>query len=199
MIRRRRKRPQQQTAQKAYRKNERINAPKVVVIDADNNTLGTLTLKQALDIAMEAGLDLVEVSPLANPPVCRIMEYGQFVYQQAKKAQAQKASIKKVELKQIRLSYRIGQHDIDNKLNNAKKFLTKGHKVQLDMILRRREKAHSREAIAKMNEFGTMLADYGKVDAPAQNNGGQLSICLTPLASNVNKIATAKAEEQNQE
>ena len=199
MIRRRRKRPQQQTAQKAYRKNERITSPKVVVIDADNNSLGILPLKQAIGLAQEVGLDLVEVSPLANPPVCRIMEYGQFVYQQSKKAQAQKANIKKTELKQIRLSYRIGQHDIDNKLNNAKKFLSKGHKVQLDMMLRRREKAHTKEAIAKMNEFGTMLADYGKIDAPAQSNGGQLSICLTPLAGNVNKTTNINTEEQNQE
>lgn len=198
MIRRRRKRPQQQTATKLYRKNERISAQKVMVIDADNNQLGVLSTRQALEMAMEAGLDLVEVSPLANPPVCRIMEYGQFAYQQAKKMQAQKASLKKTELKQVRLSYRIGQHDLENKLENGRKFLQKGHKVQLDMILRRRERAHTKEAIAKMNEFGTMLADSGKVDGPAQCNGGQLSISLTPLASNV-KPTSSKNEDQEQE
>lgn len=198
MIRRRRKRPQQQTAAKLYRKNERINVPKVMVIDADNNQLGVLSTKQAMDMAAEAGLDLVEVSPLANPPVCRIMEYGQFAYQQAKKMQAQKASLKKAELKQIRLSYRIGQHDLENKLENGRKFLLKGHKVQLDMILRRRERAHTKEAIAKMNEFGTMLADSGKLDGPAQCNGGQLSISLTPLASNIKQVSP-KNEDQEQE
>jgi translation initiation factor IF-3 len=196
MIRRRRKSPQQQTLQKIYRKNERINVPKVMVIDADNNQLGILSTKQALDLAKEADLDLVEVSPLANPPVCKIMEYGQFVYQQAKKAQAQKANLKKAELKQVRLSYRIGQHDLEIKIDNAKKFLNKGHKVQLDMILKRREKAHTKEAIAKMNEFATMLADSGKIDGQIQVNGGRLAISLLPLAGNI-KITGKKNDEEN--
>lgn len=174
MLRGRKKR--QNTNLKLYRKNEAIRTPEVAVIDEAGNPLGNLKTFEALAIARERELDLVEVSPLANPPVCRIMEFGQFQYQQAKKLQAQKAKIKKVDLKELRLTYRMGAHDIQIRADQAKKFLDKGHKVKVDMLLKRRERAHLRDGIAKVNEFANMLSSIAVIESPLKVNGGQISI-----------------------
>lgn len=114
--------------------------------------------QRALELAQESDLDLVEVSPLAEPPVCRIMDYGAHLYQQEKKERKQKARQKKVDIKGIRLTLKIGPHDLDNRKNQALKFLEKGDKTKVELILRGRERAHADRAQDIMKKFAEEIA-----------------------------------------
>jgi len=136
-----------------YRTNERIRAWKVFVIDESGKTLGEMDPLEAIQIAREKELDLVEVSPKANPPVCRIMDFGKFQYQQGKQERLSKAKSKKIEVKGIRIGIRTDEHDLDFKNNQADKFLRKGNKVKIEIILKGREKAHRDLARKTLEEF----------------------------------------------
>lgn len=125
-----------------YRVNQRINAEEVRVIGAEGEPLGVLSIEEALKQAQAKEMDLVEVSPKANPPVCKILDYGQFKYQKEKEAKKRKAQSAEVELKGVRLSVRIGVGDLEVRKNQALKFLEKGDKVKVELPLRGREKAH---------------------------------------------------------
>jgi translation initiation factor IF-3 len=120
--------------------NEHIRVPEVRVISADGENLGVMPTAQALQTAHEQELDLVEVFPKAQPPVCKIAAYGQLKYQREKHLQKQKAHQKKIEIKSIRLSFRIGEHDMDMRLKQAAEFLADGHKLKAEMTLRGRER-----------------------------------------------------------
>lgn len=144
-----------------YRANEAILAPEVRVVDENDKPAGVLPLAQAIALARSKELDLVEVSPKAEPPVCRILDYGQFKYQKEKEARKQKAQSKEVEVKGVRLSLRIGEHDIETRHQQAKSFLEDGDKVKVEIILRGREKGHqavAREVIKKFMEV--LKADF---------------------------------------
>src|SRR3972149_4506317 len=119
-----------------YYANERIRATELRVVDADGGNLGVLPTAKALEIARERGLDLVEVSPKANPPVARIMDFGQFKYQKEKEAKKQRAASKQSEIKGVRLSPRIGDHDFNIRMMQAKSFLEDGNKVQIEIVMR---------------------------------------------------------------
>lgn len=136
-----------------YRVNEKINAPEVRVIDEEGNFLGVMKLSAALDKARESELDLVEVSPKEEPPVCRLLDYGSFKYQKEKELRQQKAHAKKVEIKGIRLSVKMGAHDEDVRRQQALSFLEGGQKLKIEIILRGREKAHGELAIKKISDF----------------------------------------------
>ncbi len=136
-----------------YRVNHRIKAEQVRVIDEDGSPLGVLALPEALKLAQSKERDLVEVSPKADPPVCKILDYGQFKYQKEKEAKKQKAQSKVVEVKGIRLSVRIGDHDLEVRVDQAKKFFEEGDKVQVELPLRGREKAHKDVAQEVMERF----------------------------------------------
>lgn len=125
-----------------YRINERIRTEQVRVIDEEGKPLGVLSTEKAIELARSKELDLVEVSPKAEPPVCKILDYGQFKYQKEKEARKQRAQANEVELKSIRLSVRIGQHDRDVRIKQAAKFLERGDKVKIELPMRGREKAH---------------------------------------------------------
>ncbi|MDA1038265.1 MAG: translation initiation factor IF-3 [bacterium] len=125
-----------------FKINEKIEAEELRVIDDKGEMLGVLKTEDALKIAEERELDLVEVSPKAVPPVAKILDFSQFRYQIEKEAKKQKATSKEVEIKGVRLSLRIAVGDLQNRSNSAKKFLEKGNKVRIEMILRGREKAH---------------------------------------------------------
>ncbi len=135
------------------RLNEQIIAPEVVVIDSENINRGTMKLADALALAKEQEADLVEVSPLAVPPVCKITDFGKLQYRKDKQEQQQKAKQKKVETKGIRIGFRTDSHDLLFKKTQAEKFLNKGHKVRIEIVLRGREKAMADKARENLNLF----------------------------------------------
>lgn len=142
---------------KQFRINEQIRAPKVAVINEEKRILEAMDTFSAIRLAREKGLDLVEVSPKAEPPVCRIMNYGKFLYKITKQEKAQRAKQKITELKGIRLSPRISRHDMETKANQAERFMKNGAKVRVDLLIRGREKAHIDMAHKKLNEFLEIL------------------------------------------
>lgn len=144
-----------------FRANEAITSLEVRVIDENGEALGVLQTSKAIQIAVERGLDLVEVSPKAEPPVCKILNYGHFKYQKEKEVRKQKAQSKEVNIKGIRLSLRIGDHDLEVRHQQAKKFLERGDKVKLELVMRGREKAHRDVAETVLNKIMALLrADY---------------------------------------
>lgn len=135
---------------------------------------------QAVAIAKDAGLDLVEVSPKANPPVCRIMDFGKFQYQKSRQERQNKSKQKKLEIKGIRLGVRTDEHDLDFKRNQVEKFLKKGSKVKIEIILRGREKAH--QDLAKENLISflkSIITDY-KVEQDIKRFPGGLNVIIIP-------------------
>ncbi len=132
--------------------------------------------KTAIAQAQEKGLDLVEVSPIANPPVCKFTDFGQFQYNRSKKHKEQKK--KKVEIKGIRLSLKIGQHDLNFKRKQAEKFLKQGDKVKIELSLKGREKAHKDLAVTKINNFINEIENETVIEQELKAQGGRLSITI---------------------
>lgn len=137
-----------------------------------------LTKSEALQQAELDGLDLVEVSPGANPPVARIVDWGKYNYQKTKQLQKQKRQQKTIDLKQIRLGMRIGDHDLDIKLQKTRDFLEAGHKVKLMLLYRGRENAHKELGFSLFERITTKLEDVATIDQPAQLSGRNLTITL---------------------
>jgi len=135
---------------------------------------------EALRMAQEQELDLVEVAPLAKPPVCRIMDYGKFQYQQAKMDRSSKAKQKKVEMKGIRIGIRTDSHDLEFKKNQAEKFLKKGDKVKIEIILKGREKAHQDLARTNLDNFIKMISVPYGTEQPIKRFPGGFNIIITP-------------------
>ncbi len=145
--------------EKKFRTNQQIRVPKVFLIDENNEKIGEIDTDQALKMAQEVELDLVEVNPKASPPVVRIMDYGQFKYEREKKAHKQKVQQKKVDTKGIRLSVRISKHDFSFRIDQATKFLLKGNKLKIELIAKGREKAHPEKAIEVIKNFVNTLKE----------------------------------------
>jgi len=143
--------------EKRFRANQQIRVPEVFVVDEDGEKIGRMPTNKARTLAEEVGLDLVEVNPKDDPPIVKIMDYGQFKYEQEKKAHKQKQQQKKVETKGIRLSVRISKHDFDMRLQQAKKFLSKGDRLKLELVLKGREKQHPEKAAEMMKDFASRL------------------------------------------
>ncbi len=163
-----------------YRANESIRVPEVRVIGAEGETLGVMQTRDAIALARERELDLVEVAPNADPPVCRIQDYGQFKYQKEKEHKAKKVHARKVEVKGVRLSVKMGQHDVDIRLAKAKSFFDDGHKLKIEIILRGREKAHGDIAIERINDFiDTLKQSYDIfVEQPTKRQEGNVSAII---------------------
>ncbi len=154
MRRRRHNRPKPKVQVKIRsRVNEQILAPEAVVIDITGANLGTMDIAAALAVAREQEADLVEVSPLATPPVCKVTDFGKLQYRQAKQEQQARAKQKKVEIKGIRIGFRTDAHDLLFKKTQAEKFLTKGNKVRVEIVLRGREKAMQGKARENLAQF----------------------------------------------
>lgn len=158
-----------------FRVNQFITAPEVVVIDGEGNNLGTIATPVAIQKARDAGLDLVEVSPKATPPVTKLLNYGSFKYQQEKLERQQKARSKKVEIKGVRLSLGIGQHDRQVRLEQAREFIDDGDRVQIELVLRGRERQHTDLARTIIQTFITELGEDVAVDQPLSSVGGRLT------------------------
>jgi len=159
--------------------NHQIQAPVLRVIDDEGNMLGDLSREEALRRAEESEMDLVEVSPKANPPVVRIADYGQIKYERDKKMRKQKATQKAAETKGIRLSFRIKGADLDTRANQALKFLEAGNNVKVELQLRGRERAHKDKAREVVQSFVERLGDNFNIIAPLSSKGGRISIEIT--------------------
>lgn len=144
------------------------------LIDEAGKPLGVVLIQEALNIAREQGLDLVEVAAKARPPVCRIMDYGKFKYRESKNKQRPQ----KHKLKHIRVKLNTGQHDLETKLQNANKFLKKGHKIRIEIQLRGREKAHFDLARKKLQEFIEQIKEKIKIDQNIKKSGRGLDTIL---------------------
>lgn len=148
------------------------------VIDDDNKQLGILTRSEALALAEERGLDLVEISPNSNPPVCKIVDWGKYNYQRTKQLQKNRKTAQSIEMKQIRLGLKISPHDLSIKLNKATKFIESGHKVKITLMYRGREQAHKelgfQLAEKIINDFGDKII----VDQQPQLAGRQLNFVI---------------------
>jgi len=151
-----------------------------LLIDGDE-MIGELPIEEAIDRAKKKGLDLVEVSPLSSPPVCKIMDFGTFQYSQKKKDKKQKKSQKQAETKTIRLSIRTGLHDLEVKAKQAKKFLIDRNTVKVVVIFKGREMAHGDLAEAKLNEFFKLLEDVANIEQMPKRQGYQMTMILNPL------------------
>lgn len=161
--------------------NDRIRISPIRVVNADGEMLGEMETERALSIAQEQGLDLVEVSPEARPPVCRIMDYGKVIYQRQKKTSGSKQH--KTQLKQLRLRAKTGQHDIDVKVNKARQFLGRRDKVKINVMFRGRENAHHDRGREMLDEIVKSLEDCATVEQPPKMESGRMmSVLLAPAA-----------------
>lgn len=169
------------TIDKSNRINEQIRISQVRVIDGEGQQLGVLDTKEALTRARAAGLDLVEVAPEAKPPVCRIMDFGKFKYEKAKRQTKSKQHHTK--LKEIRLRPKTGEHDIEFKVKQAIGFLKHNDKVQVTVSFRGRENAHIDEGRRVMDQIIEMLAEFGKVESKPSQQQKRIICMITPIKS----------------
>jgi translation initiation factor IF-3 len=152
----------------------------VRLIDDQDEQIGIVDLNDAKRRAREAGQDLVEVAPMAKPPVCRIMDYGKWKYQQSKRDQKNQSQAKQSQQKEVRLRPKIGDNDLQIKLRRAKEFLQEGHKVQFTMLFRGREMAHRDIALQIMNEVKDELGGIGKEEQAPKMLGRRMTMVLVP-------------------
>jgi translation initiation factor IF-3 len=162
------------------RTNEQIRVPSVRVIDHVGQQVGVIPTSQALDMARQEGLDLVEVAPRENPPVCKILDYGKWRYQQQKKEQQTRKKQHAHELKEIRLRPKTDRHDLEIKLTHAKEFFDDGYKVQFTMIFRGRERLHQDIGREIFNNIAQKLDEIAKVEHHARFEGRRMIMILAP-------------------
>ena len=158
--------------------NEQIRDKEVRLIGADGEQLGIVSSKEAQRLADEAGLDLVKIAPTAKPPVCKIIDYGKYRYEQARKEKEAKKKQKTVELKEIRLSPNIDTNDLNTKINSAKKFIEKGNKVKVTLRFRGRERAHMNQSKYILDDFAEALADVAVVEKAPKVEGRSIGMVL---------------------
>ena len=160
--------------------NEEIRDKEIRVITDDGEQLGIMSAKDALKEAEKRSLDLVKIAPNAQPPVCKIMDYGKYRFDKAKKEKEAKKNQKVIETKEIRLSVNIDTHDFDTKVNHALKFLKSGNKVKVSIRFRGREMAHAHLGNGIMERFAEAVSELGNVDKPAKLEGRQMLMFLSP-------------------
>jgi len=160
--------------------NEQIKAREVLVVDADGTQLGVMKTDEALTLAQEKKLDLVNVAPGAKPPVCRLMDYGKHKYEQSKRDREARKKQKTTTIKEIKLRPNIDQHDFDVKAKRGKKFLENGDKVKVTVMFRGREITHPEIAQRLCKKLAEDLADYGVVEKPARQEGRNMIMILSP-------------------
>lgn len=180
---------------KQPRINDQIRSPSVRLIDDAGEPLGVVLIERAKEMAREQELDLVEVAPNANPPVCKIMDYGKYMYRQQKMERKHKAQQKQTEVKGIRISLRIGTNDLEVKAKQAKKFLADRNLVKVVLMFRGREAAHLNLGRDKLDQLYNMLKDVAKIEEPAKRQGNQLIMMLAPGGTSVANLKPAAPDE----
>jgi len=159
--------------------NEQIRDKEVRVIGEDGEQLGVMSIKEAMDLAEEAGVDLIKIAPTAKPPVCKIADYGKYKYEQMRREKEAKKKQKVIEIKEIRLSPNIDTNDLNTKANAARKFLTKGDKVKVSLRFRGREMAHMNSSKHILDDFAELLADVAVIDKAPKVEGRSMTMFLT--------------------
>ncbi|HSR61759.1 MAG TPA: translation initiation factor IF-3 [Robiginitalea sp.] len=183
MALRRRFRPQPQRENKTpHNINEKISAPKVRLV-GDNVEMGVYSIREALEKAEEIGLDLVEISPTAEPPVCKIMDYKKFLYEQKKREKVMKAKATKVVVKEIRFGPQTDDHDYDFKKKHAEKFLKEGAKLKAYVFFKGRSIVYKEQGEILLLRLAQDLEDYGKVEQMPKLEGKRMTMFLAPKAS----------------
>jgi translation initiation factor IF-3 len=157
--------------------NEQIKAPQIRLIDEEGNQLGLMAPAEALELAREREMDLVEVAPLAKPPVCRIIDYGKFQYQHAK---VSKVKQKKIEVKGLRIGFKTDDHDLEVKINQTTKFLEKGNKVKIEIRLKGREKMHKDKARENLQNFIRAIQTPHETEQEIKPFPGGFNVILMP-------------------
>ena len=159
--------------------NEQIRDKEVRLIGSDGEQLGIMSARDAMKLAREAELDLVKIAPNAKPPVCKIIDYGKYRYELARKEKEAKKKQKTIDIKEVRLSPNIDTNDLNTKVNQARKFLSKGDKVKVTLRFRGRELAHVNQSKVILDDFAEKLSDVAVVDKPAKFEGRSMIMFLT--------------------
>ncbi len=165
------------------RVNRRIRAPEIRVISEDGEQLGVMTPPEAMRLAVESGLDLVEVAPTARPPVCRIMDFGKYQYQQSKKAQEAKKHQKTIHVKEVKFRPKIDEHDYEFKKNHVLRFLKGENKVKATVMFRGREVTHPDIGVEILRRLQGEVADLAEVEREPKLEGYNMTMILTPKRS----------------
>lgn len=163
--------------------NEEIRDKELRLIDSDGSQLGVVSLSQALNLASEKNLDLVKIAPQAKPVVCKIMDYGKYRFEQAKREKESKKNQRIMTLKEIRLSLNIDTHDFKTKLKHASKFISGGNKVKVSIRFRGREMGHPELGFDIMNKFAQECSEFANVEKPAKLDGRNMLMFLAPKPS----------------
>lgn len=162
------------------RVNEDINCQTVRLIDADGEQVGVVHIREALEMAEEVGLDLVEISPTAEPPVCKIMDFGKFKFETQKRKAEQRKKTKVIEIKEIKLRPNIDDNDYNIKMRNLKRFIEEGNKVKVTLRFRGRELAHQDLGMALLNRVREQFAELVKVEQFPKMEGRQMTMVMAP-------------------
>jgi len=162
------------------RLNHRIRVPEVRVIDSEGTPLGIMDTREALGMAREAGMDLVEIAPTAQPPVCKILDYGKYKYEQSKKQKEAKKKSHTVDVKGIRMRYGTEAHDLEYRVKDTIRFLEEGNKVQVTLIFRGREVSHPEIGRAQLEKLAQLVSEAGSVERPPVLEGKRMTLLLTP-------------------
>ena len=160
--------------------NEEIRDKEVRLIDAGGEQLGIMSAQKALEVAIERGMDLVKIAPQAQPPVCRIMDYGKFRFEQAKREKEARKNQRVVEIKEVRLSLNIDTHDFETKRNHALRFISEGNKVKASIRFRGREMGHPELGLDIMKRFADAMSEVANVEKPAKLEGRTMLMFLAP-------------------
>ena len=163
--------------------NEQIRDREVRLIGENGEQLGIMSARDAFKLAQEAELDLVKIAPTAKPPVCKIIDYGKYRYELARKEKEAKKKQKTIEVKEVRLSPNIDSNDLNTKIASARKFIEKGNKVKVTLRFRGREMAHVQSSRHILDEFAKALEDIALVDKPAKMEGRSMAMFLTEKRS----------------
>lgn len=170
------------------RLNHQIRAKEIRLIDSEGKMLGIFPVNEALRMAEQRDLDLVEISPAANPPICKIMDYAKFVYEQQKREKVQKRQAASQQMKELRFTARIATHDFNFKTRHAREFLLEGNKVKATVFFRGREILNQKVGEELLQKFVEELQDISKVDSPAKLEGKKLSLTLSPDKAKIQKL-----------
>ena len=160
--------------------NEQIRDKELRVIDSDGTQLGIMPLRKAMEIAEQKNLDLVKIAPQANPPVCKIIDYGKFRFEQAKREKEARKNQRVVEIKEVRLSLNIDTHDFETKRNHALRFISEGNKVKVSIRFRGREMGHPELGQEIMQRFADAMSEVANVEKPAKLEGRTMLMFLAP-------------------
>ena len=180
------------------RVNQGIRVPQIRLIGAKGEQIGIVEAAEGLRRAREEGLDLVEVAPLAKPPVCRILDYGKFLYALSKKEKEARRKHKTIEIKEVKLTSKIGEHDYQTKLRNGRRFLEKGDRVKLTLFFRGREITHLEIGLKMIERFTQDLADWAVVERNTGLEGKAIQVYFAPKAGGKKSAPARPAEAPGQ-